>query len=86
MLNCFIIFYGVARNMVSSKNFSQISNYFKENKLSIAIKMLLNCFTGSKSKKKKDFFIVAFQAEISGMWVQIATCASCEGCLLSKNC
>ena len=86
MLNCFIIFYGVVRNMVSSKNFSQISNYFKENKLSIAIKMLLNCFTGSKSKKKKDFFIVAFQAEISGKWEQIATCASCEGCLLSKNC
>lgn len=60
MLNCFIIFYGVVRNMVSSKNFSQISNYFKENKLSIAIKMLLNCFTGSKSKKKKRFFHSSF--------------------------
>ena len=60
MLNCFIIFYGVARYMVSLKNFSQISNYFKENKLSIAIKMLLNCFTGSKSKKKKRFFHSSF--------------------------
>ena len=60
MLNCFIIFYGVVRNMVSSKNFSQISNYFKESKLNIAIKMLLNCFTGSKSKKKKRFFHSSF--------------------------
>ena len=45
-----------------------------------------NCFTGRKSKKKKAFFIMAFQAEISGKKGQIATCASCEGCLLSKNC
>ena len=52
MLNCFIIFYGVARNMVSSKNFIQISNYFNENKLSIAIKMLLNCFMVARAKKK----------------------------------
>ena len=52
MLNCFIIFYGVAGNMVSSKNFIQMSNYFKENKI-IAIKVLQNnCFTGRKSKKK----------------------------------
>ena len=65
MLNCFIIFYGVAGNMVSSKNFIQMSNYFKENKI-IAIKVLQNnCFTGRKSKKK-DFFIITFQAEISG--------------------
>ena len=74
MLNCFIIFYGVARSMVSSKNFIQMSNYFKENKI-IAIKMLQNCFTSRKSKKK-DFFIIAFQAEISSKWGQIATCAS----------
>ena len=30
MLNCFIMFYGVSGNMVSSKNFIQMSNYFKE--------------------------------------------------------
>ena len=54
MLNCFIIFYGVARNMVSSKNFIQMSNYFKENKI-IAIKMLQNSFTSRKSKKKFFF-------------------------------
>ena len=65
MLNCFIIFYGVARNMVSSKNFIQMSNYFKENKI-IAIKMLQNSFTSRKSKKKFFFFIMVFQAEISG--------------------
>ena len=64
MLNCFIIFYGVARNMVSSKNFIQMSNYFKENKI-IAIKMLQNSFTSRKTPKK-FFFIMAFQAEISG--------------------
>ena len=29
---------------------------------------------------------MAFQAEISGKKGKIATCASCEGCLLSKNC
>ena len=33
MFNCSVIFYGVARNMVSSKNFIQKSNYFKENKI-----------------------------------------------------
>ena len=55
MLNCFIIFYGVARNMVSSKKFIQISNYFNENKLSIAIKMLLNCFMVARAKKKGFF-------------------------------
>ena len=54
MLNCFIIFYGVARNMVSSKNFIQMSNYFKENKI-IAIKMLQNSFTSRKSQKKFFF-------------------------------
>lgn len=47
-----------------------------------AIKMLLNCFTSRKSKKN----IIAFHAEIGDKWGQIATCASCEGCVLSKNC
>ena len=79
MLSCLIIFYGVARSMVSSKNFIQMSNYFKENKI-IAIKVLQNCLLVGRAKKKKDFFLIAFQAKISGKWGQIATCASCEGC------
>ena len=33
MFNCFVIFYGVARDMVSSKNFIQKSNCFRENKV-----------------------------------------------------
>ena len=64
MLNCFIIFYGVARNMVSSKNFIQMSNYFKENKI-IAIKMLQNSFTSRKSQKK-FFFIMASRLKLVG--------------------
>ena len=50
MFNCFVIFYRVARNMVSSKNFIQKSNYYKENKIIATV--LQNCFTGRKSKKK----------------------------------
>ena len=85
MFNCFVIFYGVARNMVSSKNFVQKSNYFKENKI-IATKCCKIVLLVERAKKKSFFFIMAFQAEISGKKGQIATCASCEGCLLSKNC
>ena len=39
-----------------------------------------------QKEQKNVFSIMAFQVEISGKKGQIATCASCEGCLLSKNC
>ena len=63
MFNCFDIFYGVARNMVSSKNFIQKSNYFKENKI-IATKCCKIVLLVERAKKV--FFIMDFQAEISG--------------------
>ena len=51
MFNCFVIFYGVARNMASSKNFIQKSNYFKENKI-ITTKCCKIILLVERAKKK----------------------------------
>ena len=51
MFNCFVIFYRVARNMVSSKNFIQKSNYFKENKI-VATKCCKIVLLVERAKKK----------------------------------